>query len=134
MRLPSQKKILREDVKDAPNWVSGIIDPVNSFMENVYQSLNKNITLQDNIASAVKEISYKTTSSYPSPQELVTFQNTLRTSPIGIMVMQAYDKATYTPAPGPVYVPWVNDNGTLTISTITGLEADKTYLVRLVIF
>lgn len=134
MRLPTQKKILREDLKDAPSWVSGVIDPINSFMENVYNSLNKNITLQDNIASFVKEITYKTDSSYPSAQEIVTFQNSLRTSPIGIMVMQVYDKANYTPAPGPVYIPWINDNGTITISTITGLEADKSYLVRMVIF
>ena len=134
MRLPTQKKILREDLKDAPNWVNGIIDPINSFMETLYQSLNKNITLQENIASTVKEITYTTTSAYPSPQDDVTFQNTLRTSPIGIVVLQVYDKANYTPPPGPVYIPWVNDNGTITISTITGLEADKTYLVRLVLF
>lgn len=134
MRLPTQKKILREDLKDAPGWVSGIIDPINSFMENVYQSLNKNITLQDNVASNIKEITYRTDSSYPSPQEVVTFQNTLRASPIGIVLLQVYDKANYTPPPGPVYIPWVNDNGTITISTITGLEADKAYLVRMVVF
>jgi len=82
----------------------------------------------------VKEITYKTDSTYPLPQDVVTFVNILRTSPIGIVVLQAYDKANYTPAPGPVYTPWINDNGTITISTITGLEADKSYLVRLVIF
>jgi len=134
VRLPSQKKILREDLKDAPSWVSGIIDPINSFMENVYQSLNKNITLQDNIASVVKELTYKTDSAYPAAQEPVTFQNTLRASPIGVVVLQVYDKTNYTPPPGPVYIPWVNDNGMITLSTITGLEADKSYMVRLVLF
>ncbi len=39
MRLPSQKKILREDLKDAPAWVNGLIGPLNAFMESVYQAL-----------------------------------------------------------------------------------------------
>lgn len=133
MKLPSQKKILREDLKDAPPYVNGIIEPVNSFMESVYQSLNKNITFGENIASFIKELIYTTPSTYPSGVENVSFQNTLRTRPIGIFLMQVYERTTYVPPPGPVYVPWVDDNGTLVIYPITGLEASKTYLIRLVI-
>lgn len=58
MKLPAQRKILREDLKGAPEYVNGIIDPVNSFMESTYQALNKNLTLNENIASFVKEITY----------------------------------------------------------------------------
>ncbi len=134
MRLPQQKKILREDVKEAPSWINGIIGPVNSFMESTYQSLNKNLTLQDNLASFTKEITYTTPSTYPSGVATVEFNNQLRTKPIGNWVLQAFDKATYTPAPGPVYIPWVEDNGVIMVSTITGLEANKTYLIRMVIF
>jgi hypothetical protein len=134
MRLPSQKKILREDLKDAPGYITGIIEPVNSFMESTYQALNKNITLTDNIASFVKEITYKTPASYPAGLENVQFQNQLRTKPIGVMVMQVYDKTTYIPAPGPVYVPWIEDSGSIIVYPVTGLEADKTYLIRFVIF
>ena len=134
MRLPSQKKILREDLKEAPPWVSGIIDPVNSFMENVYQALNKNITLDQNIASFIKELTYTTNATYPTGMEQVVFMNNLRTRATGLMVMQAYERSTYIPAPGPVYVPWVETDGSLNVDTITGLEADKTYLIRLVIF
>ena len=135
MKLPSQKKILREDLKGAPEYVNGIIDPVNTFMEKTYQALNKNITLTDNIASFVKEITYKTTSTYPTGQPTITFKNEIRTRPIGVLPMQAYDKATYVPAPGPLYIPWViDDAGDIMVYTITGLEADKTYLIRLVVF
>lgn len=114
--------------------MSGIIDPVNSFMESTYQALNKNLTFNDNIASFTKEITYKTVATYPTGQEETTFQNQLKTAPIGVVILQAYDKADYTPAAGPVYVPWVNDNGVITIGTITGLAANKTYLIRVVVF
>ncbi len=133
MRLPTQKKILREDLKNAPAYVDGIIEPVNSFMESVYQALNKNITLTENISSFIKELIYTTPSTYPSGVENVRFQNTLRTRPTGILLMQIYDRATYVPPPGPVYIPWVDDNGTLVIYPITGLAASKTYFIRLVI-
>ncbi len=134
MRLPTAKKILREDLKDAPAYVNGIIDPVNTFMESVYQTLNKNITLTDNITSFLKELTYTTPSTYPSGVDAVSFRNELRTRPIGVLLMQAYDKLNYTPPVGPVYIPWVETNGTITISTITGLAASRSYFVRLVIF
>lgn len=134
MKLPTAKKILREDLKDAPDWVSGIITPVNSFMETVYQAMNKNMTLQENISSFVKEITYKTPSTYPT-MEVISFQNELKSKPIGVMLMQIYDKSTYSPVLNSVYIPWiVNDKGGIEIHPITGLAADKTYMVRLVIF
>ncbi len=132
MKLPIIKKISREDLKDAPSWINQVIDPVNNFMESVYQSLNRNITFSENIASFIKEIAYKTPVGYPV-MDNVEFMNTLKTKAIGVQILQAFDRATYVPAPGPVYAPWVEDNGTIVISPITGLEADKTYVVRLLV-
>lgn len=134
MKLPTQKKILREDIKDAPPWINAVIEPVNTFMESTYQALNKNITLSENIASFIKEINYTTPSTYPSGVEITSFMNTLRTRPVGVQILQVYDKTTYIPPPGPVYVPWIEDQGDIKIYPLTGLEASKTYLVRFVIF
>lgn len=133
MRLPTQKKILREDLKGAPVWVGTLIDVINSFMESVYQALNKNITFNENISSFVKEIIYKTPSTYPSGVENIQFANTLKVKAQGLVLLQAYDKATYIPAEGPVYVPWVEDNGSIIVYPITGLDADKTYIIRLLV-
>lgn len=132
MKLPVTKKILREDLKEAPSWVRGIIDPFNSFAETVYQALNKNITFSENIRAFVKELTYKTTASYPTADN-IEFLNELKVKATGVQVLQAIDKADYSPAPGPVYVPWVEDNGTIVVSAITGLEASKTYLIRLLV-
>lgn len=134
MKLPNQKKILREDLKGAPDWINPLIGTLNSFMETVYQALNHNITLQENVNSFVKEITYKTPSTYPTGVDTVTFISTLKTKPIGVQLLQVYDKATYTPPPGPVFIPWVEDNGNIVIYPITGLEADKTYLIRILVY
>lgn len=128
MKLPSQKKILREDLKDAPSWVSGIIEPVNNFMETTYQALNKNIN-EENTASQIKELIYKTPSTYPA-MDNIEFVSTLKTKAVGLTVIQVYEKSTYTPAAGPCYAPWIENNGTIIIYPITGLAASKTYVVR----
>lgn len=128
MKLPSIKRILREDVKD----VKDLIDPLNSFMENTYQAFNKNITFSENVGCFIKELSYITPSTYPT-MENVEFMNTLKTKAIGVWLMQAYERSTYTPATGPVYVPWIENNGTIIISPIQGLAASKTYLIRLLV-
>lgn len=133
MKLPTIKKILREDVKDAPSWIAGVIDPINSFMENVYTALNKSITLSDNIASFVKEITYKTPAGYPAGVENVSFLNELRTRATGVLVMQAYNKASYTPV-SIGNLAWVEDVSGIVIYPITGLQASTTYVIRVVVF
>lgn len=134
MRLPPQRKILREDIKDPPPWIGAVIEPMNSFMEFVYQMLNRNITLTENIASFIREVTYKTPSTYPTGVEVSEFNNAIKARPIGVQILQIYEKDTYLPPPGPCYVPWVELNNVIKIYPITGLEADKTYLIRLVVF
>lgn len=131
-KLPPLKKILREDVKDAPAWIGSIIDPFNSLAEFLYQSLNRNLTYSENVACFVKELTYKTTSTYPVEAN-VEFTNELKVKATGVQVLQAVERLNYTPAPGPVYVPWVEDTGKIVVSSITGLQASKTYTIRLLI-
>lgn len=133
MRLPVLKRVLREDLKQAAKEIGPLIDVLNSFMETVYQAMNRNITLNENIYCRIKELSYKTPSTYPAGVLDVEFMSDLNTKATGVMLMQVYDKALYLPPPGPVYVPWVENNGNIVVSTITGLEADKIYMVRLLV-
>lgn len=134
MKLPTIKRILREDLREAPNWVVGLIDPLNTFMEMVYQALNKNITLTENVASFVQELVYTTPSTYPTVDNK-SFTNELKTRPFGVQLLQAYERQTYLPPPGPVYVPWtLNSLNQIVVHPITGLEASKTYVIRLLIF
>jgi hypothetical protein len=132
MRLPTQKKILREDLKDSPQWAGVIIDTLNSFMETVYQGFNRNLTFSENIACFTKELTYRTPSTYPVMDD-VEFLSSLKTKATGIFLMQALDKSTYEPVLAAVYVPWIEINGTIVIKPIQGLAADKTYLIRLLV-
>ncbi len=133
MRLPQTKKVLKEDIKsEFRQGVSPIVEAFNSFAESVYQALNKSITFDENIASFIKEITYKTTSAYPT-MDPVEFTNELKTKAIGIIPLQVVNRADYVPAAGPVYIPWSENSGVISVNSITGLVASTTYTVRMLI-
>ncbi len=128
MKISTFTRILREDLKGAPDWVTKLIGPINSFMETTYLALNKNIDEQ-NTLSQIREITYVTSSAYPT-QEVVEFPSLLKIKPTGLQLLQIYDVETYEPPAGAVSIPWVDDNGTIRIFSIPGLVASKTYLLR----
>ena len=133
MRLPQTKKILKEDIKsELRSGVSPIIEAFNSFAESVYQALNKSITFNENIASFIKEVTYNTTSSYPT-MDPIQFTNELKTKAIGIIPLQVINRADYTSPAGPVYIPWTENSGIISVESITGLVASKSYTVRMLI-
>jgi hypothetical protein len=133
MKLPTIKKIMREDLKNAPDWVGRLIDPVNSFMESVYTALNKNITLYDNISSFIKEVTYRTPSTYPTGVDNISFLNELRSRATGVVILQAFDNATYTPV-SIGNIAWIEDASGIVIYPVTGLQPSKTYTIRLAVF
>ncbi len=63
-KLPEQRRILKEDLQDAPSWIDKLISPINSFFEDLYFALNKNITFRENIAAQIREIDFETSSDY----------------------------------------------------------------------
>lgn len=134
MRLPPLRKVLKESLKGSPDWINPVIESLNSFQEWVYQMFNKNLTFADNFQAFIKELTYTTNSSYPgTPNGDVRISTELKVKASGLILLQAVEKTTYIPAAGPVYVPWVEDNGYIVIGSIEGLEASKTYIIRLLI-
>ncbi len=130
MKFSTPKKILNEDLgSDAPDWARQITAPFNSMAETLVQMFNKNVS-DENIACQNYELNYRTPSTYPV-MEPVYFQSTLRTKARGLQVLQAVEKTTYEPVLAPVYVPWIEVNGQIKIYPITGLEASKSYIIRL---
>ena len=130
MKIPSLKRILREDLKDAPTWVEGIIGPVNSFMEYIYQAMNKNINDADNIACSIREFTYITPSTYPTMDD-VEFQSGLKIKATSVILQQILVKETFLPPVSAVYVPWYENSGSIVIKPIVGLVASTSYLVRI---
>jgi hypothetical protein len=75
MKLPTFKRIVSEEFPEQRKWLPKLIAPLNSFLEQVTQGLNKNITVQDNLDAEIKTITvseFPYIFSYSKPPKSVT--------------------------------------------------------------
>lgn len=135
MKLPNFKRIFKGDYK--PEFHS-LIEPlsfsVNNGIEVLYQTLNKAVSLKDNVACTVKEITLEVDpSGVPKTNTLFTLDTTNRI--LGITVLNALNtkNPTITPTSG-VFVVFSQENKFITINAIKGLPADQQFVLTLVAF
>lgn len=139
-RLPPVRRITKEDLRNAPDWVDYLLTPLNTFFESVYSALDNNLTLSDNVAGAVSTISFTTKSTYGTTTpltdgfEMQTLTNPLRYKTKAVTVGQIIEKEKFSIITNPVSLHWDYLNGQIRIKYITGLEASKKYEVNLLIF
>jgi len=136
-RLPLIKRILREDLPDAPNWVERILLPINQFFEGVYNAFDRNITFTDNIAAQVHSFDFTTSSAYDGTAanfETIEFARTLNFKPVGLLLLQIIEDAdNHTPIEGSPYIDWLDINSTIEIYLIRGLKASTKYTARVML-
>lgn len=126
-KLPSIRRILKEDYQDAPPWFDRLALTLNVFMENVYGALNRNLSFPDNIRSQKK--SFRITAGATPDVNVYTFtlENTWR--PEGLIPIKvAQVGGTYTPLLSAVTMSWrAGDDNTVIIDAITGLTNGAVY-------
>lgn len=139
-KLPNQKRITREDLREAPNWIVRLLTPLNSFMETVYYALNRDITYTENIACQIKEIDFTTQADYSTASPVVDgfpplqFTHTLKTKPIGVEKLQIIENGNAdTVITEVVSLDWYSSNGVVYITYITGLKDSTEYTIRVLV-
>lgn len=136
-RLPLIRRISREDIQEAPNWIERLLFPLNQFMETVYQALNKDLTFSENIRSQTAEVTFETSAAYDGTVAnftTVQLQRSLPARAQGILLLQIAENASSpSPIDGPVYVDWLDNNGVISINHVSGLNASTSYVMRLLI-
>jgi hypothetical protein len=135
--LPPIKRISKEDLADAPDWVEKIIYPVNLFFDSVYRALNGRLTLPENIVGQIKEISFQVKAVYDgtdtSKWDVLSFNSSLGSLAKGLHIMQikeVTDNGNFAPIGKDISIDWEDENRNIKIHYITGLTASKKYLLR----
>lgn len=130
-KLPVIKRVLREDIPNAPDWIGKLLYPVNLFFEQVFNALDKNLTLSENIQSQIKTVSFTTSSAYDGTEanfDTVSFSLDLPVKPQGLFIMQMLvDADNFTAIETAPFVNWLEINGTVNIYLVTGLSASTSY-------
>jgi len=131
---------MREDFKEAPDWIIGLLTPLNSFMSSVYYALDNQLTFSENISSAIKELSFTTRSDYSSADpktdgwEDRKIYNPLSVKPQGVILVKIVDLTNYKVITDPVNVFWDYLDSYVLIKYITGLDDSTKYKVNFLIF
>jgi len=138
-KLPSIKRIVKEDIQDAPEWIDQLISPLNTFMEEVYFALDNQLSIGDNIRGSLTKITVRTLSTYGNTPvtdnwEVVNINNPIGVRPQIVSIGQVTDLNTFLPAIDPVGVAWDFLNGIIRLKYISGLEPSKKYEINLLIF
>jgi len=135
MKLPSFRRLIRTDFKqEFQALVDQLSVSINIGIENIYDALNRKITLRDNIACTVKEIDVKVDAS-GTPLSTTQFQMDITNRLDGITVLNAInlDVSTNYPTSG-IFISWTQTQTGILINNITGLQANQTYRLKLVAF
>ena len=125
--LPAIRRIYEADVPEAPQWLSMLLRPINSFFSNIFNILDGNVTFQDNIQSKFYDIVVNGN----DPTVEITLNDTI-TDAIGVLLLQVIQTngEPLTSTPG---IEWRQVGTTLEITKIWGLASGLDYNVRILV-
>lgn len=125
-KLPSLIRLLVEDFPDQKEWIGKLLQPLNQFMESTAASINKSLTVQDNIDQQYVEVSITGNASS-------TFKATTKNRPSGVSVINVVTVSGTAPtaAVQPIweYVPATNS--IKVTSWYGGLNSSSKYKITL---
>jgi hypothetical protein len=125
---PRQFNLKIEDFPELPAEFEPVLGILNLFSQQVVQAFTKQLNREDNIISQKKIIRVKS-DSFP-----LTFKHTLQPStPESVLIAQVKFLTANTPA-NAITITWqISGQDSITITSMSGLVADKLYEVTLII-
>jgi hypothetical protein len=114
-------------VPEAKDWITKILSPFNSFVENVYSAFRGQIDFDNNVRAEKREFTLNTT-DFP-------FKFTTKFAPEMIIIGQVrVDAGSHTNLTNAPFPDWEYGNdGFVTLYTITGLTVGVDYIIKLLI-
>ena len=130
MRLPTIRRLSREEIPDAPEWVDALVYPLNLLFEQLYIGLNKGLTEDENFKGETK--TFTITGSSTPEDNTFTFDSGAVTEPASIVLKRIIRSDRVNPSFS--QAPWVNAQwtaGKIQVFSIVGLTDGVKYEVTL---
>jgi hypothetical protein len=129
---PSIQRFYSDDYKEAPTWFkSTFLNTLNLFVFPVYNAVNKNLTVADNLNQGYETITI-TGNSTPT-NNVASFLNPIQGDPTGVTVVnvQVIDTPTPTFPSAAIQAFFTFDGTSINIGSITGLSNGVNYQITL---
>ena len=127
-KLPPIRKLYIEDYASQKSWIGPFLLILNSFMQAIFSSLNKQLTLVENTTSDIKTITLLTPPSASAPASIAWTKDTRPQAVIvGNVVLKSTSGNTYTLS-NAVQVQWQMStlNDSLQITQVSGITPSGT--------
>lgn len=129
---PTFKRIMREDIPGAPEWIDPFILSLNQFFESTYRALNKALTLSENSNSQIKTITFTAGATPTANAQRFALTMTVKPKSLHIGYIRQVEN-TYTPLTSVPFPNWHQESGEIVIDSILGLTSGKTYEVTFIL-
>jgi hypothetical protein len=107
---------------------------INTTFESIIQTLNKNVSLRDNLLASVRDITFAVDAT-GTPTSPAAFSIDNSNSLDGTMVIRATSSAKTVVYPtGGIFISYLQNGTKVTITNITGLPANVQFTIRIVAF
>lgn len=129
--LPTLTRIQKDDLgNNVPDYIGNILSVVNQFMEEIYNSYNKNLTLNDNISSQIKTLDITTDANYTTGTFTeIKFTSDLKNRMSILLIGQVIQQDDPSTKYNYCFPSWLDNNGLITIRYISGLANSKKYKI-----
>jgi len=133
MKLPSFRRLISSDYQSQfRQLVDTLSVSLNNGIEVIYEALNGDLSLRDNISCTVKDVTVSVDAS-GNPLQTSSFALNSTAKVDGVTVISALNQTntTHFPTSG-VFVSGAQSSNVYNINNITGLQANESYIIRVV--
>lgn len=134
MKLPGYRRIMTEDYsQEQKELIEKLASTLNISFENIYSALNNKLTFADNYAAIIKEVEISVNAD-GTPKQNLTIPVTYEGRTLSVMVgsVQNLTSQNSYPVSAP-FVTFIQSGKNVIIQHFTGLQANNTYRVKLII-
>lgn len=135
MKLPSFRRLFSSDF---PNQFKQLVDTLsvslNNGIEVLYEALDNRLTLRENLSCTVKDVTVVVDAN-GKPIQAVNMKLDTTNKVEGCMVISALNQNSSTIYPsGGIFISFNQSSNILNLTNITGLQANQSYVLRVVAF
>lgn len=118
-----------EEFQENKKFAEKLFSPLNQWFNELYLSLLNKLTVEDNLFQEIKEIDFKNTSNnYP-----YKFRTKFNSTPKGLVSIYLFNKTLGAYSTETPLMVWDYANQEITVSTISGLTLESSYVLRVLI-
>lgn len=130
---PIFRRIVREDLPDAPDWVDIFIVSLNQFFDSVRLALSRNLTFAQNHDMQTK--TFQITAGAAATDNTYDFAISMKKKVEGLILGKVEQVANnYAPLTSVPWINWHQESTSLIIDSILGLTNGVTYNITVTLY